>query len=365
MKLLLNDKEIAHFLYSLIDHHEVCNNIVFRETHTTEVVNWWISKADDKKFQKNIPKHKIKFKARLIKAIEEDLRTYTLEIKTLLNTRKAYYRKHLRTHIEYFINKIGEEKILNLYKNINEDYFVKSVGLHIDPTATLIRRKNFNSVTEDCLLRNTVGNEGLLVSKIDQNQPFWFIDSGYTNFIEPNKKWHRLVRNHLHSNKMFDAPVDRLGVFRSFPQPWREGGDRILVIEPGQFAAGIFHVDIAKWKYDVEAELRKYTDKKIVFREKTNKKTRANLYQHLRDEDYYCTVSINSNSATESIWAGVPAITLDKHVSNSVTRNKLADVNNLYTGSLASWLAVLSYSQFTYDELIDGTAVEIIRKYHV
>jgi hypothetical protein len=152
MKLLLNDKEIAHFLYSLIDHHEVCNNIIFRETHTTEVVNWWISKADDKKFQKNIPKHKIKFKARLIKAIEEDLRTYTLEIKTLLNTRKAYYRKHLRTHIEYFINKIGEEKILNLYKNINEDYFVKSVGLHIDPTATLIRRKNFNSVTEDCLL---------------------------------------------------------------------------------------------------------------------------------------------------------------------------------------------------------------------
>jgi hypothetical protein len=26
---------------------------------------------------------------------------------------------------------------------------------------------------------------------------------------------------------------------------------------------------------------------------------------------------------------------------------------------------MLSYSQFTYDELIDGTAVQILKKYHV
>jgi hypothetical protein len=88
------------------------------------------------------------------------------------------------------------------------------------------------------------------------------------------------------------------------------------------------------------------------------------LYQQLLDGDYYCTISINSNSAIESIWAGVPAITLDKHVSNSVTRNSLSEINDLYYGPLGDWLAWLSYCQFTFDELMDGTALDMVRRYH-
>jgi hypothetical protein len=88
------------------------------------------------------------------------------------------------------------------------------------------------------------------------------------------------------------------------------------------------------------------------------------LYQQLLTGDYYCTVSINSNSAVESIWAGIPAITLDKHVSNAVTRNSLSQINDLYYGPLGNWLAWLSYCQFTYDELMDGTALRIIKEHH-
>jgi hypothetical protein len=194
--------------------------------------------------------------------------------------------------------------------------------------------------------------------------PFWFIDSGYTNFIEPNKKWHRLTRNHLHFNQSFVAPTNRLSNFTSFPQPWRKDGAKILIVEPGEFAAGIFHVDTKSWGQQVAEELKKYTDRPIEFRSKTNKKTRTSLYQQLLDGDYYCTISINSNSAVESIWAGVPAITLDKHVSNAVTRNNLSQINDLYYGPLGDWLAWLSYCQFTFDELMDGTALDIVRQYH-
>ena len=63
--------------------------------------------------------------------------------------------------------------------------------------------------------------------------------------------------------------------------------------------------------------------------------------------------------------SGVPAITLDKHVSNSVTRNSLDQINDLYYGPLGDWLAWLSYCQFTFDELMNGTALTIIKKYHV
>ncbi len=89
------------------------------------------------------------------------------------------------------------------------------------------------------------------------------------------------------------------------------------------------------------------------------------MYKELCDNDYYCVVSINSNAATESIWAGIPVITLDTHISNPVSRNKLSDIDNLYKGSLSQWLSMVSYSQFTYNELIDGTAVNIVRNYHV
>jgi hypothetical protein len=210
------------------------------------------------------------------------------------------------------------------------------------------------------------GNESMLIDKMNNNWPFWFIDTGYTNFLNGKKKtWHRLTRNHLHHFTTFDSPVDRLHIFEKFPQQWRTSGDKILIIEPGNFSARTFGIEIDQWKKSVVEDLRKHTDKKIIFREKLSKKVRKSLYRELCDEDYYCVININSNAATEAIWAGVPAITLDKHISNSVTKSNISDINNLYRGPLASWLAMLSYSQFTYEELVNGTAVNILKKDHV
>jgi hypothetical protein len=154
-------------------------------------------------------------------------------------------------------------------------------------------------------------------------------------------------------------------MFTEFPKVWRTSGETILIIEPGPFSAAIFHIDIPQWKKTVESELRKYTDKPIKFRPKIDKKNRKSLYQELLNEDYYCVININSNAATESVWAGVPIITLDKHITNSISRSKISDINNLARPHLANWLCMLSYSQFTYEELIDGTASTIIKNYHV
>ena len=42
----------------------------------------------------------------------------------------------------------------------------------------------------------------------------------------------------------------------------------------------------------------------------------------------------------------------------------LSDINDLFYGNLGSWLAMLSYSQFTKEELMNGTARKLIGKYH-
>jgi hypothetical protein len=146
---------------------------------------------------------------------------------------------------------------------------------------------------------------------------------------------------------------------------WKSSGEKILVVEPGPFAASVFHIDLKTWRYNIEKEIRMYTDKPIVFREKVDKKIRSNLYEELCNEDYFCVISLNSNASTEAIWAGIPAITLGTHITNPVTRNKISDINNLFRSNLAQWLCMISYSQFTYDELINGTAVNIVKKYHV
>jgi hypothetical protein len=361
MKLLLNDKEIAHFLLSLIDHLTITKEKVeYYNINVNSVRNWAKAKRDLQN-----PKWRDKLKQKIKRAVEDDARSYYKRINAFLDPRKQEYYEKVHGNIELFIKHFGEENIFEAYKSHRKQNFVKSVGLRLESESTFIRRHKFKDYSQNCLIRNTVGNEELLVTKVDKSYPFWFIDSGYTNFLESNKVWHRLVQNHLHHGKLFEAPVDRLGNFKSFPKQWREDGEFIYVIEPGPFAAQIFHCDLKTWKYDVEKELRQYTDKKIKFREKAPKDERTNLYEELCNEDYYCIVSINSNAATEAIWAGVPAITLDRHVSNPVTVNKLSDVNNLFRGNLANWLTYLSYSQFTKQELLDGTAVEIVKKYHV
>lgn len=312
MKLLLNNKEIAHFLVDIIDHTKEARLIQFDYVETSEAIAFMVDKR-----QKNmIDKFRDKMKRKLVSSIEKDLKRQWNLIEEEIKKSKDYYFNLIHSNIEYFINQLGEDNILTLYKKSKKENFVKSTGLHIDKNSLLVRRKNFTSYSEDCLLRNTVGNEQLLVSKIDNNYPFWFIDSGYTNFLETNKKWHRLVRNHIHHTQDFICPVDRLENFKVFPRPWRDSGHSILVIEPGQFAADIFHIDLKSWRYQITEEIRKYTDRPIKFREKAPKKQRSPLFKHLLNEDYYCLININSNAATEAIWAGIPVITLDKHIRN-------------------------------------------------
>ena len=372
MKLLLNDKEIAHFLNNTIDIIAKFKKYNIQSAHTSEyALAWkerfaeWSEKSPKKlKKWKDNPENKKRFKEKLQKAIRRDIEDWKNFIIPKIKEEHQRTFNGIHKNIETFIERLGEEKIFTEYNKSKHRDFIKGTGYNLDKSATFIRRKNFNNYEQDCLIRNTVGNEDLLVTKIDKNLPMWFIDSGYTNFLEPRKTWHRLVRNHLHYGKFFEAPPSRLDNFKKFPVPWRKNGEIIYVIEPGPFAASIFHCDLKTWKYDVEAELRKYTDKPIKFREKKPLRERTKLFHELLFEDYYCVISINSNAATEAIWAGVPAITLDRHITNPVTKSKLSDINDLYYGNIAPWLSMLSYSQFTKDELMNGTAKRIIEKYH-
>ena len=217
------------------------------------------------------------------------------------------------------------------------------------------------------LIRNILGNEHLLAPRIQEQLPFWFVDSGYTNFLTKKKTWHRLVKNHIHQTvdlKYF--PPDRLSTLPSTPQPWRRTGKKILVVESSDMHYRLFGTSLDEWRNRVSAELKQATNRPVEFRSKDlDRKSRTSVYELLKNSsEYYCVISDASAAAIEAIWCGVPVITLNRHISNSVARSSIADIDNLYRGPVGDWLCALTYSQFTYEEFESGYALEMLGTYH-
>jgi hypothetical protein len=282
---------------------------------------------------------------------------------------KKKYRPLIRWLAENFKNiNIDRDYLLHKYVNSNARNFVKTVGQQLTDQPVWVLPGDPIPNDQTVVLRNIINNEPVLQHRLAERLPFWFVDSGYTNFVTGKKRWHRLVKNHIHHllSKKIYFPADRLHLLPGMPTPWRTNGDAILVVENSEYHYQMFGTTLSAWREQVRTELQKYTDRSVVFRPKElNRKIRDNLYEHLQESDYYCVVTDASSAAIEAVWAGIPIITLGRHISTTVARTRLSDINDLYRGSIGNWLCALSYSQFTERELYNGTALKLIKKYHV
>jgi len=274
----------------------------------------------------------------------------------------------------------GRRLLLNQYLKSTTNTHMKKLSAGIFENSKFRNPDTYSHPEQDCLIRNILNNEELLHNKITNNFPLWFIDSGYTNFVRDSesKEWHRLCRNDIHTDlpkrtfpmdrllKMILDNRNRLDGFQ-FPRYWRDGGDTILIIPPSQHICAVYGLHQTKWIAEQQKKLKTLTNKNIVVREKTGSRSnRTSLYRDLlADQSIYCVVGHSSNALTESVWAGVPIITLGKHVTNPVSRSSLDKINNLYRDDISQWLCYLSYSQFTSDELLNGTAKKILEIWHV
>lgn len=220
---------------------------------------------------------------------------------------------------------------------------------------------------QSVLIRNILHNTTLLQDRRQRALPFWFVDTGYTNFLTDKKIWHRLVANDLHMTPDLGRPwpADRLSLLPSMPRPWRVNDGAILVVENSDYHYQQQGTTLAAWREWVRQKLKGNTDRLIVFRPKNlDRKTRDNLYEHLCRKDYYCVVTDASAAAIEAVWAGIPIITLGQHISRPVARTGLHQINDLYRGPIGDWLCALTYSQWTLAEMRSGLAVKMIRRYH-
>jgi hypothetical protein len=262
---------------------------------------------------------------------------------------------------------VADEDIVTKYLSDTRQSFAKCIGPQLSDAIDWVVDAAQADYSKPFFVRNIVNNESLLERLLKDKLDFWFVDTGYTNFLHTKLKvWHRLVHNGINfDGGLQKYPQDRLHLLSDFPKKWRKKGSKILVIESSPAHYAMRGTTLDRWKHSVLQGLSAVTDRPVEFRHKnTNRKSRESLYSLLKEtKEYYCVVSDCSAAAVEALWTGTPVITLETHITNSVSRRRLDQINNLYRGDLENWFAMVSYNQFTFDELCNGTAVALVREY--
>lgn len=284
----------------------------------------------------------------------------------------AYYKSTKKIMFEWLIQHLDQlpltnQELIDLYLRDSAPSFTKCLGPQLTDDPNWITSLQDVDLQKAFFIRNIFNNESLLQFCLQNNHEFWFLDSGYTNFLLPKQKiWHRLVHNHIHhGNNNISYPSDRLDQLPCLPRSWRKKGRTILVVESSDSYHRLQGTSLQDWRKTIVDQLKNYTDRPIEFRSKElSRKTRSTVFDLLSNsKEYHCVISDSSNAATEAIWAGVPAFTLNRHITNSVSKNNLEEIENPYKGDIEPWLRAISYNQFTFEELKNGTALNLIKHY--
>ena len=225
---------------------------------------------------------------------------------------------------------------------------------------------------------------------IDNNIDFYYIDTGYMGCY-PVKKWQRFTKNNLqtldHLNyKQLDFLTDIKVLKKRFKditnidydnyKPKRPvEGESILIIPPSlntiRGLRTMKHMAFEQEHYIdfITKEIRKYTDKKIIVRQKPNRKERTlngqTLINQLKEDKVHCLVAYNSIAAFEAIQEGYPAITLGPNCANYLTENELNNIEKPHFADdekIREHSLYLSACQFNIEEFRNGYAMKQVEQ---
>lgn len=199
----------------------------------------------------------------------------------------------------------------------------------------------------------------------DNNRTFYYIDTGYFGNGK-HKTYHRITKNALQYDQRLDpnCPDDRflrtgvsLNKFR--------GGRNVLVCPPSQKALLYWGVDLQQWLDETVAEIKKYTDRPVVIREKQGRSTRVNedTMEMALSRDVHCMVTFNSIAAVEALILGKPVFTMGPNAAEPLANRDLSKIEKPFIPSVdavRNLCCNLAYAQFTTAEMMDGTAWRIV-----
>jgi len=195
---------------------------------------------------------------------------------------------------------------------------------------------------------------------------FYYIDNGYFGNLR-SKVWFRIIKDHVHDIRaLIDRPADRLAPCHVNVKPFTSG-KKILLAPPSSKSFSLWNIDQQQWIAETVAEIKKYTDRPIVIRDKRPRTERLknDTIEEALADDIHCLVTYNSVAAVEALILGKPAITLGPNAAGMLCSQSLNEIESPRIPTIDerdAWLRHLSYSQFTFEEMSNGTAWKILNE---
>lgn len=154
--------------------------------------------------------------------------------------------------------------------------------------------------------------------------------------------------------------------------PWRKRGNHIVIA--GSSAKYHDFYDLphpADWTVALVEEIRRYTDRPIIYRPKPSWKEARRIAgttwsggdETIKDALWgaHCLVTHGSNACFEAALMGVPSIVLGDAVAKPISSTSIAEIEDPIMGKRDQWFQNLAWHMFTEAEMLDGLAWTAIR----
>lgn len=232
-----------------------------------------------------------------------------------------------------------------------------------------------HTINKPILVRGIVSGGYIDYAK-SRGLDYYFIETGYFGNYScegnPNarKFWHRIVKNAMQHEKVLNVPGDRLETLCKYDsrlrwKGWKKTGSKILVVAPSEKPCKYYGINHIDWINDTVTELKKYTDREIIVREKgsRNERTSTNVIYDAFDKDIHSVVTYNSIAAAEAVAYGIPAFAMAPTCAKPVTLSDLSKIETPYYPDeefVHRWLSSLAYCQYHVEELLTGKAWRMV-----
>jgi hypothetical protein len=131
---------------------------------------------------------------------------------------------------------------------------------------------------------------------------------------------------------------------------WSREGKHIVIAEPSATYQK-FH-GIEGWTERTVAELKKYTDRPLVFRDKEMQRAGRKLHQDLNGA--HCLVTHGSNAAVEAVIMGCPVFVDETSAASLVGLTDLSRIEYPIYPDRQAWCNSLAHNQWNEAEMCNG-----------
>ena len=198
-----------------------------------------------------------------------------------------------------------------------------------------------------------------------------YIDLGYWNRTEGGKLYgyHKIAVNSRHPTAYYSQRYhakDRFAKLGVNIKPWNKGGTHILLAGMGAKAADVEGFKANEWEEAAVRELRRYTDRPIIYRPKPSWRgpiaIEGTLFspaeQPLAEvlDNCHATVSHHSNVCVDGLLEGIPSFCFHGVATDMGHSNLSLIESPIYPDGRDMWAAHVAYTQWKPDEMQGGHA---------